>query len=366
MLAIATHYSTTSGPPPMGPEKIVENLQTAVLILDNRLRIVQVNPAFEVVFGASFRQIRGMLIDKLFGADSELTNTLRLSLAQQQPLIQHHAEIRLADGSSTLMHCHITPVADGPNIHLVAELHTSLSQQLIVEEEDVFARQQANQMMLRGLAHEIKNPLGGVRGAAQLLQEELLSEEMKEYTRIIIDEADRLTNLVNRMLSPTLTPNRRTTNIHQVLERVLALTASGLPASIELRRDYDPSIPALFSDEDQLIQVFLNLVRNAIQALQNGQEGQITLKTRIARRVTIGQKPHRQLVQIDVLDNGAGIPKEIQKQAFLPLVTTRAEGSGLGLSIAQSLITSLGGLIKFTSKPGQTKFTVLLPVENNE
>lgn len=352
----------------MDPESIFENIQTAILVLDDQLRVTRVNQAFEASFGASARRICGAKISTVFGDDSELVKSFRQALDQQQPLIQHHIDLPLVGNNSARMHCLITPVIESQKTNLLAEFHPSYTREPMFQEEDVFARQQANQLMLRGLAHEIKNPLGGLRGAAQLLSDGPSEEERKEFTQIVIDEVDRLTALVNRMLSPSVTLKRKTTNIHEIIERVLALTVQNLPATVQLERDYDPSIPLLFSDEGQLIQIILNLVRNAVQAISEGEvrEGKIVIRTRITGRLTIGLKKHRQLAQIEIFDNGPGIPEDFQKQVFLPLVSGRAEGSGLGLSIAQSLITPLGGLIKFTSNPGNTVFTVLLPIENDE
>ncbi len=216
--------------------------------------------------------------------------------------------------------------------------------------------------MIRGLAHEIKNPLGGLRGAAQLLERELPDPQLTEYTKIIIDEADRLQNLLNRMLGPNTLPNLRETNIHHVLERVRSLVLAEAPPGIEITRDYDPSIPNLNADSDQLIQAALNLVRNAVQAL--GQHGSIILRTRAQRQITIGHERHRLVLTLEVIDNGPGIPQEIQERIFYPMVTGHANGTGLGFSIAQSLINRHGGLIECTSEPGNTIFRILLPLEN--
>ena len=220
--------------------------------------------------------------------------------------------------------------------------------------------------LVRGLAHEIKNPLGGLRGAAQLLERQLPSEELKEFTQVIIGEADRLQNLLDRMLGPNTPPNMRMINIHSVLERVRTLVEAenaSLPG-IELERDYDPSIPDVYGDAEQLIQVVLNLVRNAIQAL--GQEGRIVLRTRTQRQVTLGQKVHRLVLRVDIVDNGPGIPEPLQNDIFYPMVTGRADGTGLGLPIAQSVINHHGGLIECASRPGETVFTIYLPLENHD
>lgn len=226
---------------------------------------------------------------------------------------------------------------------------------------DLLQQQSATRALLRGLAHEVKNPLGGLRGAAQLLENELDDEELKEYTRIIIGEADRLQNLVDRMLGPNSLPRIREINIHEVLEHVRSLVGVEAPPDVHLVTDYDPSIPPVAGDRDQLIQVVLNLVRNAVHAV--GDTGTITLRTRVQRQYTIGQTRHKLVASIDVIDDGPGIPEEIREKVFFPMVSGKAEGTGLGLSIAQSLINQHGGLIEYESRPGRTQFTILLPVE---
>ena len=347
----------------MEPDTILEHIQTPVLLLDQKLRIGWVNQAFETTFGVSIRQILDTDITRFIGADHDLVSSLHKALRQQQTLLQHHSELSLNGSAPITGHCLITPVEEGPAWELLIEFHPDYANESLLHEEEVLARQQANQMMLRGLAHEIKNPLGGIRGAAQLLMDETgNTEERTEFIQIIVNETDRLTNLVNRMLSPSLAPKRKTTNIHEIIERVLTLTTKKLPAGIQLQRDYDPSIPPIFSDEEQLIQIVLNLVRNALQALEEGQDnrGTVLLRTRITGRMTIGLKRHRQLVQIEIIDDGPGIPDQLQKQIFLPMVSGRAGGSGLGLSLAQSLATTLGGLIKFKSKPRGYEFHTVI------
>jgi two-component system nitrogen regulation sensor histidine kinase GlnL len=234
----------------------------------------------------------------------------------------------------------------------------------IAREENLIAQQSTARALVRGLAHEIKNPLGGLRGAAQLLERELPDESLTEYTRIIIDEADRLQLLVDRMLGPNSLPNKRELNVHEVLERVRALVQGELPAAIRIQRDYDPSIPPLQADRDLLIQAVLNIVRNAVQAL--GESGVITLRTRTQRQFTIGSRRHRLVARLEIVDNGPGIPPELIEQIFYPMVTGRSDGTGLGLSIAQSLVNQHGGLIECASRPGETVFTLLLPLESKD
>jgi two-component system nitrogen regulation sensor histidine kinase GlnL len=221
----------------------------------------------------------------------------------------------------------------------------------------------ANKELLRNLAHEIKNPLGGVRGAAQLLDRELPSEELREYTQVIIKEADRLQGLVDQMLAP----HRRlrvmeSVNIHEVCERVRSLMLAEFPKGLAIKRDYDISIPDLRGDREQLIQVVLNVVRNAAEALAG--EGEIVLCSRIARQVTISKKRCRLALDLHVIDNGPGIPEELRERVFYPLVSGRPQGHGLGLTLAQSYVHQHGGLIDVESRPGRTDFLIRIPIAN--
>jgi two-component system nitrogen regulation sensor histidine kinase GlnL len=211
------------------------------------------------------------------------------------------------------------------------------------------------------LAHEIKNPLGGLRGAAQLLDLELHDPELKEYTQIIIAESDRLQGLMDKMLGPNKLPNKKALNIHEVLERVRQLVQAESSGSLTIRNDYDPSIPDIHADKDQLIQAFLNIAKNAVQAMEG--KGNIIFKTRIHRQMSIGRKRYKLAVKCDIIDNGPGIDADMMSQIFYPMITGRAEGTGLGLSIAQALINQHNGLIECNSEPGNTVFSIFLPME---
>ena len=224
------------------------------------------------------------------------------------------------------------------------------------------AQQQTFRTLVRGLAHEIKNPLGGLRGAAQLLERELPNEDLKEFTNIIIGEADRLQKLVDRMLGPNRIPKKESINIHQVMEHVRQLVSVGIHNDIKFITDYDPSIPDVLADRDQLIQAVLNIVGNAVHAI--GSKGEIILSTRAERQCTIGHVHHKLVCRIDIIDNGPGIPDDMMENIFYPMVTSNAKGTGLGLSIAQTLINQHGGVIQCESRPGRTKFSLLLPFED--
>lgn len=229
----------------------------------------------------------------------------------------------------------------------------------------MLSKQETTRILVRGLAHEIKNPLGGIRGAAQLLARELHGPGQQDFTNIIIEEADRLRNLVDKMLGPVKLPEISDLNIHEVLERVCQLISAESREQLTIIRDYDPSIPELGGDREQLLQVLLNIARNALQAVQSDpglDEGIITIKTRTQRQFTIHNIRHRLVLRIDFIDNGPGIPESIKDQIFYPMISGRAEGTGLGLSIAQSIITRHKGLVECKSTPGHTEFSIYLPI----
>jgi two-component system nitrogen regulation sensor histidine kinase GlnL len=259
--------------------------------------------------------------------------------------------------------CIVTPLVDGgPETALLVELSQVDRLMRLARDENIIDRQAANRAVMRGLAHEIKNPLGGLRGAAQLLERELPNQSLKEYTRIIIHEADRLRNLVDRMMGPHQPLKKKPVNLHEILEHVRKLMLVEVPVGLTLERQYDPSLPEFEGEPEQLIQAVLNIVRNSAEAIQH--QGVIRLRTRIERSFTIGQKRHRLVLRADIEDNGPGIPEEIREHVFYPMVTAKPGGTGLGLSIAQDIIAKHGGLIECDSRPGLTVFSIYLPLEN--
>lgn len=339
----------------------VENLSTAVILLDEALRMLYLNPAAEMLLGASWRMVNGRPLAELMPESHALLHTLLECLESDQSITERELSVPLIDGRRIIVDCTATPLADQGR-GLLVEMQQLDRHLRIAREEHLLSQQQATSALLRGLAHEIRNPLGGLRGAAQLLERELENEDLKEYTQIIISEADRLEGLLNRMLGPRGGREKLPTNIHEVLERVRVLVQAEAAPGIRIDTHYDPSIPDLQGDPDQLIQALLNIVRNAAQALD--ESGEITLQTRIERQFTIGNHRHRLVVRVDIIDNGPGIPPAMIEQIFYPMVTGRADGSGLGLSIAQTLINQHGGLVECTSEPGHTEFTVRLPLES--
>jgi len=342
-------------------QRVLDNLTTAVMVVGPDLVIQYINPACEMLLAMSARKARGKYLRHLVMGPDELFLRLQACLVDGHPFTERELRLTLFGHREYIVDCTVTALTEpGQPGGLLLELVRIDRQLRINREENLIAQHNAARAVIRGLAHEIKNPLGGLRGAAQLLERELPDERLTEYTRVIIEEADRLQNLLDRMLGPNTLPKRQETNIHHVLERVRQLAAVEAPPGVQLVRDYDPSIPNLQADADQLIQAVLNLVRNALQAV--GEHGTVTLRTRAQRQITIGHERHRLVLVVEIVDDGPGIAPEIQERIFYPMITGRANGTGLGLSIAQSLINRHGGLIECSSEPGNTVFRILLPL----
>ena len=343
---------------------ILENLATAVIVLDSELQIKYVNPAAEMLFEISAQKACGRHWIDIAITSAGFLDLLQSSLDTTHPFSERELALTITNNKTVTVDCTVTPLLEPVySKSLLIEI-VSLDRQLqISKEETLISQHHAVSALVRGLAHEIKNPLGGLRGAAQLLERELPSEELKEFTQVIIHEADRLQNLVDRMLGPITLPVKQRVNIHMVMERVRSLARAEAPTGISVKFDYDPSIPDLNADPEQLIQAVLNLVRNALEAL--GEEGEIILRTRTQRQFTIGHQRHKLVALVEVIDNGPGIAEEMMDTIFFPMITGRVGGSGLGLSIAQSLINRHGGLIECKSRPGKTVFQILLPLENS-
>lgn len=339
---------------------ILDNLSTGVLVVSREYRVVYMNPAAEELLGTSLRMAGQIRLNEIMIDGGP--NTFLDCLQTQQPAAQSsytYREISLhpPNAPEHIVNCTITPMFEGDK--LLVEISSVDRILKIAQEEHLAAQHLIARQIARGLAHEINNPLGGLRGAAQLLEREL-PESAREYTRIIIAEADRLQNLTKRMLGPSSLPKKAELNLYEVLDRVVKLLYAESKNRLRIRYDIDPSLPPLTADRDQLVQAILNIVRNAWQAI-DPETGRILLRTRIARNMTLGQTFHKLLLRLDVVDNGPGIPPERLKQIFYPMVTSRSEGTGLGLTIAQSLISLHGGLIECNSKPGETVFSILLP-----
>jgi len=347
-------------------QNILDNLSTAVVLLADDMRIKYINPACENLLQVSSKQATGTPLEKVIHVDEAFKKRLFNAIDDLQPISEYESSIVLPDKRKLMIDYVLTPLPLADNTtQLMLEMAHMDRHIRITREEKLLTEQSATRNLVRGMAHEIKNPLGGLRGAAQLLERELPNEGLKEYTQIIIGEADRLQLLVDRMLGPNNVPKKRNINIHQVLERVRQLIMVELQPeeNIHFKRDYDPSLPDIMADADMMIQAVLNITRNAVQALAGN--GEITIKTRPLRHFTIGHTHHKLVLQTDIIDNGPGIPEKIREQIFYPMVTGRAEGTGLGLSIAQSLINQHDGLIKVSSHPGETIFTIYLPLSTH-
>ncbi len=342
--------------------RVLENMHSAVLLLDSSLKLRFINPAGEMLFAVSAQRFLDQPVQSVL-FDEDVSVALRQVLETGTPFTERELVLNLGYRDKVTVDLTAIPLYEGAGgqTELLVEMKQVDRQLRITREEGLLAQSNATRALVRGLAHEIKNPLGGLRGAAQLLERELNNEELKEYTNIIISEADRLQELMNRMLGPNTLPRKREINIHEAMERVRQVVSAELNDSINLVRDYDPSIPYVHVDPDQLIQALMNLVRNAAQAV--GSEGEIILRTRTLRQYTIGTVMHKLIARAEVIDNGPGIAPEVRESLFLPLVTGRADGTGLGLPMAQSLINANGGLIEWESRPGRTTFTVLIPID---
>jgi two-component system nitrogen regulation sensor histidine kinase GlnL len=283
------------------------------------------------------------------------------SINKRQSWTEHECLLRVSDNKEVTANCTINPVQFDEDEKILVEIVTLDRQLKILKESHLLKEHQATRSMLRGMAHEIKNPLGGLRGAAQLLESELDDDDLTEYTSIIIKEADRLHKLVDRMLGPNMVPNKMPHNIHEVLHHVYSLVSADEHENIKFRIDYDPSIPMINFDRDLLVQAILNITRNAMRAV--GNHGEIIFKTRVLRRYTINGVAHKLVACISVIDNGPGIPDDIAAKIFFPMVSGQTDGTGLGLAISQMLINQHSGLIEFDSIKGKTEFKVMLPIE---
>jgi two-component system, NtrC family, nitrogen regulation sensor histidine kinase GlnL len=336
----------------------LELISTAVLMLDESLIVTYANPAAETLLAHGRKHLIGAAIDRMLPGNEEFLQRLNQSLDADAGFNENDLVLDVA-GESVHLHCVISPIEAGES-RLVLELRELEQQLKIAREAKILEQQEANRELIRNLAHEIKNPLGGIRGSAQLLERELGDPELREFTQVIVKETDRLQSLMNRMLTPSRLPRVEAISIHEVTERVRALLMAEFPRGLTIQRDYDTSLPDLNADKEQLIQAILNVARNAAQATQG--MGEIRLVTRIARQVTIARIRFRHAIAVSIEDNGPGVPPELAERVFYPLVSGRDGGTGLGLSLAQSFVSQHHGLIEFESVPGRTCFTILLPV----
>ena len=339
-------------------------LPTLVAVVDDEGVVLFANASLENAIGLSWRSIEGTRLLSYFVESGTLQHAFQGVRGNQFAALRYDAQLRPQSGDPLAVHAIVAQTERAGEI--IVEL-LPLEQQVRQEREGRLADQtKANKELFRNLAHEIKNPLGGIRGAAQLLEMEIVDRSLHEYTQVIIHESDRLQLLVDRLLAPHR--HRQVlgdVNIHEVCERVRSLVLAEFPRGLKVVRDYDTSLPDLRGDREQLIQAVLNVVHNAAQALTERiaqGDAQITLRTRVLRQVTFGRRRYRLALELHVIDNGPGVPDDIHDRIFYPLVSGRDGGSGLGLTLAQTFVQQHHGLIACDSQPGQTDFKLLIPL----
>jgi two-component system nitrogen regulation sensor histidine kinase GlnL len=342
-------------------------LNTAVVVLDRELRVRYLNASAEQLLSVNRRTVTGQSVAELFPGAQELHAKLAQCLVEARGFVDPELTLRNPGHAPLNLSCTITPV-DAGEAQLLIELRYIQQQLRIEREAQRVSQAAANRELIRNLAHEIKNPLGGLRGSAQLLERELDRLELREYTQVIIKEADRLQLLMDRLLTPHRPPKFGPVNIHEVCERVRSLIHAEFPEGIVVKRTYDVSLPELRGDREQLIQAVLNVVRNAAQAIigqraPGDAPGEIELKTGVARHVTLAKSRHKLALELQVIDNGPGIPADIRDKVFYPLVSGRDGGSGLGLTLAQTFVQHHEGVIEVESQPGRTCFRIVLPLQ---
>jgi two-component system, NtrC family, nitrogen regulation sensor histidine kinase GlnL len=359
---MAVEHATPSALAHFDPADLLDALCTGIVMLDAQLCPVYANVAAQDLLAFSFKMARGRPFTELLHEGEGLGRILRRALASGEGIADRELTVRPATAprEPRTLDVTITPLAGLTGRHLLLELADTTQRQRISRENDLLARLDGSRLMVRQLAHEIKNPLGGLRGAAQLLERELPAPALREYTQVIIGEADRLTALVDSIASPSRTPSKTSLNVHEICEHVYHLLRAEAAATLAIERDYDPSLPNGMLDRHQLIQALLNVARNALQA--QGEHGRIVLRTRARAGVSIGMVQHRLVASVQVEDSGPGVPPQLRSSIFYPLVTGRADGTGLGLAVAQELVTRNGGIIEFESERGRTVFTLLLPL----
>ncbi len=341
-------------------------LATAVVALDEGFVVRYANPAAESLLDTGARSMIGQAFAGLFAESAEIERALAEALETHWDYTAQGVSYERPGRERLPLSCVVTRI-DAVGLPLLVELRPIEQQLRVAREERIVSEQQANRELIRNLAHEIKNPLGGLRGSAQLLERELDKPDLREYTQVIIKEADRLQALMDRLLTPHRAPRVAPVNIHEVLERVRSLILAEFASGVAIARDYDPSVPDVVGDKEQLIQVVLNIARNAAQALTSkeaaaGKEGTITFRTRAVRQITLVRNRYRLALELQIIDDGPGVAESVRDRMFNPLVSGRDGGSGLGLSLAQTYVQYHRGVIECDSRPGRTVFTILLPL----
>lgn len=341
---------------------ILSHQVTAILIMNESLQVRYANPAAEQLFSQSSKRIVDQPLSKLIQHASLDLALLSQPLQSGQSITDSDVTF-VVDGKPLMLEVTVSPISWNKELMLLVEMRKIGQQRRLSQELNQHAQQQAAKLLVRGLAHEIKNPLGGLRGAAQLLERTLPDPSLKEYTQIIIEQADRLRSLVDRLLGPQKPGKKQNENLHLILEKVRQLVELEMDQPVTLERDYDPSLPEFLMDADQIEQALLNIISNAGQILQNQNNGKITIRTRTVHQANIHGQRCKLAARIEIIDNGPGISAELQDTLFYPMVSGREGGTGLGLSIAQNLIDQHQGKIDVESWPGRTIFTIYLPIQ---
>jgi two-component system, NtrC family, nitrogen regulation sensor histidine kinase GlnL len=339
----------------------LDALATAVVFVGRNLDVEYVNGAAENLLKVSARVIAGHCIQEVFLDAAPLVAAIGHAAQRHSSFTQHDLALATPSGDKLEVSCTVTPAEIGVFDGFLLEFIETHQQLRIAREERLQDQTEASRSLIRNLAHEIKNPLGGLRGAAQLLERELDRPELTEYTQVIMKEADRLQSLMDRLLAPHRPAQPTPLNILEALERVRSLLLAEHPQGLKIVRDYDVSLPPVRADKEQIIQALLNVARNGAQAMKG--QGAIVFRTRVARQVTLARKLHRLGMLVQITDDGPGIAEALRDKIFFPLVSGREGGTGLGLTIAQNFIHQHGGLIEVESVPGRTCFTILLPLE---
>jgi len=343
-------------------EIVLSNLSTAILVLNAGHNIAFANQAAENLLRESATQMAGQSLVELIINGEELAEIVSEAEMTNKTFTRRRMQLLLVGKDNFTADVTVTPVLDKGQavVELIPmDRYLRIDRDAAIQEHYDVTRQ-----MVRGLAHEIKNPLGGIKGSAELLARELPDKSLEEYTDIIIQETNRLTSLLDRMLGPNTMAQKTLISIHQVLERTASLIEleSG---NLEVMRDYDPSIPELFIDPELMLQAVLNVARNAMQILETTPHPTLTFTTRIERQFTINSQRHKVVVRVDIKDNGSGVAPEIKEQLFYPMISRRPGGTGLGLTFAQSIIAQHNGMIEFESEPGDTTFSIIIPLEQS-
>ena len=341
---------------------ILDQLTTAVVVVDSAsdrsFRISYLNQSAQSLFGRSDTRTLGIPLARLIHDDHATPAVLQDVLDTGQPFTKREVPLYVVDGLVRVNYS-ISPLSE---TELLVEFERLDRFIRIDRDERHVTLQETVRKLARGLAHEIKNPLGGLRGAAQLLDRQLVDDEQREYTSVIISEADRLRNLVDRIMGPNGEVSFEPVNVHHVIERVVKLLDAESPAEVKFERSYDPSLPQVEADFERLVQATLNVLGNATLALKDTPDPCIRLETRVVRQFTIGPNRHRLVANVDFIDNGPGVPADIADRIFYPMISGRPEGSGLGLAITQTIIAQHNGLIECESEPGRTVFSFYLPI----